>query len=86
MRQRIDVFSGLVFSACGCEAGCYIARHQYGDMNTEVSHFVLQGKCQELWVLGDVISEGMGMEIETAKRRRQPVRYFSADFEEVESL
>ena len=47
---------------------------------------VLQGKCQELWVLGDGISEGMSVEIETAKRRRQPVRYFNADFEEVESL
>ena len=47
---------------------------------------VLQGKCQELWVLGDVISEGMSVEIETAKRRRQPVRYFNAEFEEVESL
>ena len=47
---------------------------------------VLQGKCQELWVLGDVISEGMSVEIETAKRRRQPVRYFNADFEEVDAL
>lgn len=47
---------------------------------------VLQGKCQELWVLGDVISEGMSVEIETAKRRRQPVRYFNADFEEVDTL
>jgi hypothetical protein len=44
------------------------------------------GKTQEVWVLGDVISEGMSVEIETAKRRRQPVRYFNADFEEVESL
>ena len=25
-------------------------------------------------------------EIETAKRRRQPVRYFNADFEEVDAL
>lgn len=40
---------------------------------------VLQGKCQELWVLGDVISEGMSVEIETAKRRRQPVRYSAPD-------
>ena len=47
---------------------------------------VLQGKCQELWVLGDVISEGMSVEIDTAKRRRQPVRYFNADFEEVDAL
>ena len=44
---------------------------------------VLMGKCQEVWVFGDVISEGMGVEIETAKRRRQPVRYFNENCEEV---
>ncbi len=47
---------------------------------------ILMGKCQEVWVLGDVISRGMGIEIEKAKKRRQPVRYFNKDFEEVESL
>jgi hypothetical protein len=44
------------------------------------------GKCQEVWVLGDVISRGMSIEIEKAKKRRQLVRYFNKDFEEVESL
>ena len=44
---------------------------------------VLMGKCQELWVLGDVITGGMKAEIETAKRRRQPIRYFNSNFEEV---
>lgn len=47
---------------------------------------ILMGKCQEVWVLGDVISIGMSIEIEKAKKRRQPVRYFNKDFEEVESL
>ena len=47
---------------------------------------VLQGKCAELWAFGDVITEGMRGEIETAKRRRQPVRYFNTDFEEVDAL
>ena len=45
---------------------------------------VLLGKCQELWVLGDWISEGMQIEIETAKKRRQPIRWFNKDFEEVD--
>lgn len=44
---------------------------------------VLLGKCQELWVLGNKISEGMSVEIDTAKRRRQPIRWFNSDFEEV---
>ena len=47
---------------------------------------ILMGKCQEVWVLGDVISKGMSIEIEKAKKRRQPVRYFNKDFKEVKSL
>ena len=47
---------------------------------------ILMGKCQEVWVLGDVISKGMSIEIEKAKKRRQLVRYFNKDFEEVEAL
>ena len=47
---------------------------------------ILMGKCQEVWVLGDVISRGMSIEIEKAKKRRQPIRYFNKDFEEVKSL
>jgi len=47
---------------------------------------VLMGKCSEVWVLGDTISAGMAIEINKAKQRRQPVRYFNSAFEEVESL
>jgi len=44
------------------------------------------GKCSEVWVLGNTISTGMAREIEVAKKRRQTVRYFSPEHEEVESL
>ena len=44
---------------------------------------VLLGKCDELWVFGERISEGMAVEIEIAKKRRQPIRYFSSNLEEV---
>lgn len=47
---------------------------------------VLMGKCQEVWVLGDTVPDGMRKEIDVAKRRRQPIRYFNSKFEEVESL
>ena len=47
---------------------------------------VLMGKCSEVWVLGHTISNGMEREIEVAKKRRQKVRYFSPEHEEVESL
>ena len=38
---------------------------------------VLMSKCQEVWVFGREITKGMAVEIEKAKRRGLPVRYFS---------
>jgi len=39
--------------------------------------------CRELWVFGDVISEGMKTEIAKARDKRIPVKYFNHNFEEV---
>ena len=47
---------------------------------------ILLGKCSELWVLGDIVSAGMQAEIDVAKKRRQPIRYFNSKFQEVELL
>lgn len=47
---------------------------------------ILLGKCDELWVFGDIISAGMSVEIEVAKKRRQPIRYFNSKCEEVEQV
>ena len=44
---------------------------------------VLMGKCQEVWVFGEKVSAGMEAEIEKAKQRRQKVRYFTEQFQEV---
>ncbi len=44
---------------------------------------VLLSKCSELWVFGEIISEGMSLEIEKAKRRGRPIRYFTEDCKEV---
>ena len=44
---------------------------------------VLLSKCAELWVFGDTISKGMSMEIARAKRKGQPIRWFTADCKEV---
>ena len=46
-------------------------------------NYVLLGKCEELWVFGDIISNGMAHEIGIAKKRRQKIRYFSEDCKEV---
>lgn len=42
---------------------------------------VLLGKCQELWVFGDTVSEGMSYEIRKAQKRNIPIRYFTEDCE-----
>lgn len=44
---------------------------------------VLMSKCSELWVFGDTISHGMSIEIEKAKRKKMPIRYFSEECKEV---
>lgn len=44
---------------------------------------VLFSKCSELWVFGERISKGMGIEIEKAKRKGQPIRWFTTDCKEV---
>lgn len=38
---------------------------------------VLQSKCKEVWVFGRHISKGMAVEIEKARERGLPIRYFT---------
>ncbi len=47
---------------------------------------VFMGKCEEVWVFGDVVSEGMAVEIEKAKRMRKKIRYFTDDLQEREGM
>lgn len=49
---------------------------------THIINYVLVGKCQEMWIFGDDISEGMAREIVFAERRRMKIRYFTEDLEE----
>lgn len=44
---------------------------------------VLMGKCKEVWVLSEKITDGMRNEIAKARSRRQTIRYFNHDFVEV---
>ena len=44
---------------------------------------VIMGKCQEVWVFGDHISDGMAIEIAKAKKRGQGVKYFGFNYKEV---
>lgn len=38
---------------------------------------ILLGKCDELWVFGDTVSQGMAREISKAEKRGMPIRYFN---------
>lgn len=49
---------------------------------THVINYVLIGKCQEVWVFGEDISEGMGREIALAEKRRMKIRYFTETMQE----
>lgn len=43
---------------------------------------MFMNKCEQLWIFGDVITEGMKAEIRHAKRRRIPIRRFTEDCQE----
>lgn len=44
---------------------------------------VLMSKCQEVWCFGSKITKGMSVELEKAKKRKIPIRYFNERCEEV---
>jgi len=44
---------------------------------------VLLGKCDELWVFGEKVSNGMAREIAKAEKRGMPIRRFNSRCEEV---
>ena len=46
---------------------------------------VFLGKCNELWVFGETITNGMQREIDKAEKRRMTIRYFTEEMEEVTS-
>ena len=43
---------------------------------------VFLGKCEQLWVFGERITDGMAAEIAKAQKRRIPIRYFTDDCKE----
>lgn len=47
---------------------------------------VLMTKCAEVWVFGTYNSCGMEAEIDRARRRNYPIRYFNTNCEEVQDV
>ena len=46
-------------------------------------NMVMLSKCHELWVFGNVISDGMKTEIDKAKKKHMKISYFTEELEEV---
>ena len=46
-------------------------------------NMIMLRNCHELWVFGDVISDGMKTEIDKAKKKHMKIRYFTEELEEV---
>lgn len=60
---------------------------QFMDESTErelavFMDMVLLGRCEQVWVFGSHISDGMAAEIEKAKRKQIRIRYFTEDCKE----
>ena len=45
---------------------------------------VLMGKCDEVWILSDLITERMQVLIDIAEHRRKKIRFFTDDLDEVD--
>jgi hypothetical protein len=45
--------------------------------NAMFADIILLGKCSEIWVLGDNITEGMKVEIDVAKKHHKTIKYFT---------
>ena len=45
-------------------------------------NMVFLGKCEQLWVFGDRITDGMAAEIARAKKRQMPIRFFTDECKE----
>ena len=91
-----NTFRARAFSRFAVERHCIpIAPHllcpQYLDEKTErwlgiKMGIVFMGKCEEVWVFGDTVSEGMAAEIEKARKLRKKIRYFTDDLREKEGM
>ena len=46
---------------------------------------LLLTKCNEVWVFGETISQGMASEIRKAESRNKTIRYFTKDCQEVQT-
>lgn len=88
---RARVFSRFAVEKKHIPIAPHLLCPQYLDEETErwlglKMGIVFMGKCEEVWVFGDYISEGMASEIERATKMRKKIRYFTEDLREKEGM
>lgn len=49
-------------------------------------NYVMLGKCDELWVFGSTVTDGMAREIGIARKRRIPIKHFNFRYEEAQEI
>ena len=89
-----NTYRARAFSRFAVEKNCIpMAPHllfpQFMDEATErwlglKMGIVLLSKCEQVWVFGERVSEGMAYEIRKAANMGKKIRYFTADCREVE--
>jgi hypothetical protein len=87
-----NTFRARAFSRFAVEKNCIpVAPHllfpQFIDEETErwlglKMGIVLMGKCEQVWVFGEAVSDGMAAEIEKAEKQQKRIRYFTEDLKE----
>lgn len=78
---RFAVDSGAILLA----PHLFLPRFMSEETEREAAMFmnmVFLGKCKQLWVFGNRVTDGMVAEIARAKKRRMPIRYFADTCEE----
>ncbi|MFD0942913.1 DUF7768 domain-containing protein [Savagea faecisuis] len=46
-------------------------------------NLILLDRCEEIWIFGDTLSQGMARELSRAKRKNKTIRNFTTDMEEI---
>lgn len=87
--QRAVGYSRFVFGMGGVPLAPHVIFTAFLDDNIPAEReaglelgLQLMRRCDELWVFGSRVSAGMAMEIENARRRRMPIKYFNDRCEE----
>lgn len=80
--SRFAVDNGAVPLAVHLLFPQYMSEKHERDLALSMGIAVL-GKCKEVWVFGEDVSEGMVYEIGRAKKMGKTIRYFTEELEEV---